>query len=37
MGHLGVVKTLAVFQEYFYCPHMKQDVERLCGRCVTCR
>ncbi|KAH9697902.1 Endonuclease [Citrus sinensis] len=37
MGHFGVVKTLAVLQEHFYWPHMKRDVERLCGRCVTCR
>ncbi|KAH9792663.1 hypothetical protein KPL71_004221 [Citrus sinensis] len=37
MGHFGVVKTLAVLQEHFYWPHMKQDVERLCGKCVTCR
>ncbi|KAH9680122.1 Endonuclease [Citrus sinensis] len=37
MGHFGVVKTLAVLQEHFYWPHMKRDVERLCGRRVTCR
>ncbi|KAH9724612.1 Endonuclease [Citrus sinensis] len=37
MGHFGVVKTLAVLQEHLYWPHMKRDVERLCGRCVTCR
>ncbi|KAH9780520.1 hypothetical protein KPL71_008110 [Citrus sinensis] len=37
MGHFGIVKTLAVLQEHFYWPHMKRDVERLCGRCVTCR
>ena len=37
MGHFGVVKILAVLQEHFYWPHMKRDVERLCGRCVTCR
>ncbi|KAH9698118.1 hypothetical protein KPL71_023889 [Citrus sinensis] len=37
MGHFGVVKTLAVLQEHFYWPHMKRDVERLYGRCVTCR
>ncbi|KAL5738445.1 hypothetical protein ACOSP7_031206 [Xanthoceras sorbifolium] len=37
MGHFGVAKTLAVLQEHFYWPHMKRDVERLCGRCVTCR
>ena len=37
MGHFGVTKTLAVLQEHFYWPHMKRDVERICGRCVTCR
>ncbi|KAH9658312.1 hypothetical protein KPL70_023438 [Citrus sinensis] len=36
MGHFGVVKTLAVLQEHFYWPYMKRNVERLCGRCVTC-
>ena len=28
---------LAMLQEHFFWPHMKQDVERICGRCVTCR
>ena len=37
MGYFGVVKTLAVLQEHFHWPHMKRDVERLCGRCVTYR
>ena len=37
MGHFGVNKTLGVLQEHFYWPHMKRDVERVCGRCVTCR
>ena len=37
MGHFGVVKTLAVLQEHFYWPYMKRNVERHCGRCVTCR
>jgi len=37
MGHFGVAKTLAILQEHFYWPHMKRDVERICGRCVTCR
>ena len=37
MGHFGVVKTLAVLQEHFYWPHMKRDVETLCGRSVTCK
>jgi hypothetical protein len=37
MGHFGVAKTLAILQEHFYWFHMKRDVERICGRCVTCR
>ena len=37
MGHFGVAKTLAILQEHFYWPHMKRDVERICGRCVTCK
>ena len=37
MGHFGVSKNLGVLQEHFYWPHMKRDVERICGRCITCR
>jgi hypothetical protein len=37
MGHFGVAKTLAILQGHFYWPHMKLDVERICGRCLTCR
>ncbi|XP_062103764.1 uncharacterized protein LOC133814872 [Humulus lupulus] len=37
MGHFGVAKTIAMLQEHFFWPHMKRDVERICGRCVTCR
>ena len=37
MGHFGGAKTLGVLQEHFYWPHMKRDVERICGRCITCR
>jgi hypothetical protein len=37
MGHFGVAKTLAILQEHFYWLHMKRDIERICGRCVTCR
>jgi hypothetical protein len=37
MGHFGVAKTLAILQGHFYWPYMKRDVERICGRCVTCR
>ncbi|KAL6322767.1 hypothetical protein AAG906_018648 [Vitis piasezkii] len=36
MGDFGVAKTLAILQEHFYWSHMKRDVERICGRCVTC-
>ena len=37
MGHFKVAKTLGVLQEHFYWPHMKGDVERIFGRCTTCR
>ena len=37
IGHFGVEKTLAILQEHFYWPHMKNDVEIICGRCVICR
>ena len=37
MRHFGVAMTLAVLQEHFCRPHMKRDVERICGRCATCR
>ncbi|XP_071933765.1 uncharacterized protein [Coffea arabica] len=36
MGHFGITKTLAMLQEHFYWPHMRRDVERMVGRCVTC-
>ncbi|KAL1197953.1 hypothetical protein V5N11_013641 [Cardamine amara subsp. amara] len=37
MRHFRITKTLKVMQEHFYWPHMKRDVERVCGRCVTCK
>ncbi|WZY99291.1 hypothetical protein YC2023_071620 [Brassica napus] len=37
MGHFGIAKTLKVLQDHFYWPHMKRDVERICGRCTTCK
>ena len=37
MGRFGVAKTLGVLQEHFYWPHMKHDIERICGRCIACR
>lgn len=37
MGHFGVAKTLAILQEHFFWPRMKRDVERICGRCITCK
>ncbi|PKI60108.1 hypothetical protein CRG98_019516 [Punica granatum] len=37
MRYFGVAKTLFILQEHFYWPHMKKDVERICGRCVTSR
>ena len=37
MGHFGIAKTLAILQEHFYWPHMKRDIERICGRYITCK
>ena len=37
MGHFGIAKTLKILQDHFYWPHMKRDVERVCGRYVTCK
>ncbi|XP_057997280.1 uncharacterized protein LOC131176296 [Hevea brasiliensis] len=37
MGHFGVAKTLDVLREYFFWPHIRKDVERLCARCETCK
>jgi hypothetical protein len=37
MGHFGVKKTLDILHEHFFWPKMKRDVNRICGRCITCR
>lgn len=37
VGYFGIAKTLVVLQEHFFWPHMKDDAERICGRCVTCK
>ena len=37
IAHFGVAKTLFILQEHFYWPHMKRNVERICGIFVTCR
>ena len=37
MGHFGVRKTLDVVSDHFFWPHMKRDIERICGKCITCR
>ncbi|KAG7530867.1 Zinc finger CCHC-type [Arabidopsis thaliana x Arabidopsis arenosa] len=37
MGHFGVAKTLEIMKDHFHWPHMVRDVERICGRCVTCK
>ncbi|XP_041004037.1 uncharacterized protein LOC121249393, partial [Juglans microcarpa x Juglans regia] len=37
MGHFGVKKTLDILHEHFVWPKMKRDVNRICGRCITCR
>ena len=35
MGHFGIAKTHKVLPDHFFWPHMKKDVERICGRCVS--
>jgi hypothetical protein len=37
MGHFGVVKILDVLHEYFYWPKIKNDVQRICDKGITCR
>jgi hypothetical protein len=37
MGHFGIKKTLDILHEHFFWPKMKKDVNRICGRCITCR
>ena len=37
MRHFGVKKTLDTFNEHFFWPKMRRDVERMCSRCLTCR
>lgn len=37
MGHFGFTKTLVVLHEHFYYPKMKEDVQRICDKCITCR
>ncbi|PKI70255.1 hypothetical protein CRG98_009332 [Punica granatum] len=37
MGHFGVVKTLDILREYFFWPHRKRVVERICSKCATCK
>ena len=37
MRHFDVKKTLDTFNEHFFWPKMRRDVERMCSRCLTCR
>ena len=37
MGHFGIAKTLNVLKEYFFWPHMKRDVGKICERCIVCK
>jgi hypothetical protein len=37
MGHFGVAKTFDVLHDHFFWLHMKQDVERICEKCITCK
>jgi hypothetical protein len=35
-AHLGAYKTNSRIQQYFYWPHMKEDVEKYCQTCMKC-
>jgi len=37
MGHFGVLKTYDILAEHFFWPHMRRDVEKLCGVCIACK
>ena len=37
MGHFGAKKTLDILHEHLFWPKMKKDVNRICGRCITCK
>ncbi|KAJ9536534.1 hypothetical protein OSB04_un000286 [Centaurea solstitialis] len=37
MGHFGVQKTLDVLKEHFFWPKTRDDVNKICERCVTCK
>lgn len=36
-AHLGRDKTLAILEERFYWPHIRQDVTRFVQRCLICQ
>ena len=36
-GYFGVKKTLETLHEHFYWSKMKNDVIRICNRCIACR
>jgi len=35
-GHLGAEKTLGKIRQTFYCPNIKDDVEKYCSKCTLC-
>jgi len=35
MGHFEVDKTLSIFQEKFYWPYMRKEVQRHCHKCIA--
>lgn len=37
MGHFVVAKTLHIFYEHLFWPHMKCDVKNICEKCITCK
>jgi hypothetical protein len=36
VGHIGVEKTVAILQKHFYCPKLRQDVNKYIGSFIVC-
>lgn len=34
MVHFSIDKTLRILHEYFFCPNMHKDDERICACCI---
>ena len=36
-GHRGIQPTMQAIKTYFYCPHMRQDIEDYVSKCIVCQ